>query len=272
MVTAEAEYASGRYSFARLRTFGVEARIVPCQDLLLNAPDLIAACDARTRLVYVSQVSYLTGQHLDIASLSEALGKRGICLLVDVSHALGVVPVDGTQSDFLVCCGYKWLLGTHTGILGWNRQRWPNFEPLGVGWNSAKSGDGPGDYRLLAHAGRAEVGNANHLDAYLLRTGLDYLLGVGIDPIAAHARELGGVLRSGLETMGLPVLTPAASEERAGNIAFAHARSAEIVRRAGEQDVLTWGGNGRVRASVHLYVEPSDVERYLKILPGILAA
>lgn len=270
VVTAEADYASGRYGLARLRGFGVEPRLVACRDHLIDVQDLITACDFRTRLVYVSQVSSLTGQHLDLETLSQALRKRGICLLVDVSHALGVVPVEGEQCDFLVCCSYKWLLGTHTGILGWNRRRWPEFEPLGVGWNSAESGEGPGDYRLLEHAGRAEVGNANHLDAYLLRPGLDYLLGVGIDRIADHARGLGGELHVALERMGLPVLTPAAAGERAGSIAFAHPHPQEVARRAEEEGVLIWGDNGRVRASIHLFVEPDDIERYVRLLPQIL--
>ncbi len=121
VVTSSLEYASGRYAFARLAGLKVETRLVEPAGWQVELDGLIAACDARTRIVYVSQVSYLTGQALDIATLSAALRPHGIALLVDVSHALGVVPVDGRLADFIVCAGYKWLLGTHTGILAWNK-------------------------------------------------------------------------------------------------------------------------------------------------------
>lgn len=130
-VTADLEFASGRFSFSQLEKFGVKPRIVESHGSYINTEKILESCDEKTRLVYLSQVNYNTGQHIDIAPLSAELAARGIPLLNDVSHAMGVVPVDGRQADFLVCCGYKWLLSTHTGIFAWNRQRWPTFEPRG---------------------------------------------------------------------------------------------------------------------------------------------
>lgn len=130
-VTADLEFASGRFSFSQLEKFGVKPRIVESHGSYINTENILESCDEKTRLVYLSQVNYNTGQHIDIAPLSAELAARGIPLLNDVSHAMGVVPVDGRQADFLVCCGYKWLLSTHTGIFAWNRQRWPTFEPRG---------------------------------------------------------------------------------------------------------------------------------------------
>jgi len=73
VVSAALEYASGRYAFARLESLGVEARLVAPTGWHTEIGKLIDACDQRTRIVYVSQVSYLTGQALDIAALSAAL-------------------------------------------------------------------------------------------------------------------------------------------------------------------------------------------------------
>jgi len=102
VLTSSLEYASGRYAFARLKGLGVETRLAEPAGWRVEVDDLIAACDERTRIVYVSQVSYLTGQALDIAALSAALSPRGIAVLVDVSHALGVIPVDSRLADFMV--------------------------------------------------------------------------------------------------------------------------------------------------------------------------
>ncbi len=270
VVSATLEYASGRYAFARLVGLGVETRLVEPRGWLIDIDDLIAACDTRTRMVYVSQVSYLTGQALDIAGLSAALRDRGIALLNDVSHALGVIPVDGRLADFMVCAGYKWLLGTQTGILAWNRSAWPDFNPLHIGWSSANAGPTPATYQLKESAGRAEAGNPNHLDAYLLRTSLDYLANIGIKRITAHARNLGGALRHALVELGLDVTTPEAPEARAGNICFAHHAADRLMALAAEDDILIWSDSGRVRLSVHAFVGADDIARFLDKLPGYL--
>jgi len=270
VVTSSLEYASGRYAFARLKGLGVETRLAEPVDWRIDVDGLIAACDQRTRIVYVSQVSYLTGQALDIAALSAALKPRGIALLVDVSHALGVVPVDGRLADFMVSAGYKWLLGTHTGILAWNRARWPDFEPLHIGWSSAAPGPTPDTYALKESAGRAEAGNPNHLDTYLLRTSLAYLEEISLARIADHAWTLGGELRHALAELGLAVTTPAEPEARAGNICFTHPAAERLMQLAAEDDILIWADTGRVRVSVHLFVDADDIARFLDRLPEYL--
>ena len=272
VVSAALEYASGRYAFARLESLGVETRLVAPTGYETDIGKLIDACDQHTRIVYVSQVSYLTGQALDIAALSGARRERGIALLVDVSHALGVIPVDGRLADFMVCAGYKWLLGTQTGILTWNRAAWPDFNPLNIGWSSAAPGPTPASYQLKQSAGRAEAGNPNHLDAYLLRTSLDYLANIGIERIAAHARTLGGALRHELIQLGLTVTTPEAPQARAGNICFTHPGADRLMQLAAEDNILIWADSGRVRLSVHAFVTPADIARLLEKLPGYLAS
>jgi len=272
VVTSALEYASGRYAFARLEGLGVEARMIEPSGWRVDIGDLVTACDERTRIVYVSQVSYLTGEALDISALSAALRPRGIALLVDASHALGVIPVDGTKADFTVSAGYKWLLGTQTGILAWNRAARPDFNPLNIGWSSAEPGATPASYELKAHAGRAEAGNPNHLDIYLLNTSLAYLANIGTAPIAAHARTLGGTLRNELLALGLEVTTPEPAEARAGNICFTHPNPERLMELAAADDILFWADSGRIRLSIHLFVTPADIGRLLEKLPGYLRA
>lgn len=269
VVVGATEFPSGVFGLARLRALGVEVRVVPARDWYLRVEDLAAACDASTRLVYASHVSYLTGQRLDVARLSEGVRAAGAALLLDATHSLGVVPVPGHLADFVVCSGYKWLLATHMGVLAWNRARRSEFTPLGVGWRSGTAGAEPGTYTLHSDAARAEAGNPNHLDVYILDSALDYLHGLGLDRVAAHALTLGGKLREGLGRRGLPLITPEAEDERAGNICLAHPDSEAVVARAAERNILLWGGDGRLRLSVHCYVTTEDVERILAVLPEL---
>src|SRR3546814_11014614 len=69
------------------------------------------------------------------------------------------------------------------GSLAWNRKRRADFEPLAVGWCSGSDAPLPGQpdrtYRPHPDGRRAEAGNSNHLDVYLLKASLEYLLEIG---------------------------------------------------------------------------------------------
>jgi cysteine desulfurase/selenocysteine lyase len=273
VVVADLEFPSGSFALARLQKLGVELRVVKTEHAYLALDDMIAACDERTRLVVASYVSYFSGQRIDVKRLAEAVHQRGAALLLDATHGLGVVPVPGQDCDFVVSSCYKWLLGTAMGILAWNRKLWPSFEPMGVGWRSTKNAlllAGSERYQLRPNAIRAEAGNPNHLDVYILDSALAYLSQVGIETISAYVLELSGTLRAGMRELGLDLITPEAPEERAGNICFLHPESEAIALRAAEKQLLIWGSDGRVRSSVHLYVTRDDIDHYLTLLPELL--
>lgn len=270
VVVPALDYASGRYAVAGLKPRGVEIRLVPGQGWRIEPEDILAACDDRTRLVYLSQVNALTGQHFDIADLSRRLEGSGAALVVDASHALGVVPVDAGTCDFTVSCCYKFLLGVHDGILVWNRRRRPDFVPLGAGWASATAGESPADYILKPDARRVEFGNAGHLGAYLLIESLAYLESFGIEAIASHTRALAERMIAGMADLGLDVMTPTGLANHAANAAFACVDPAGVTCRAAAENVLVWGDNGRIRASAHLFTTEEDVESFLERLPHFL--
>lgn len=270
VVAPELDYASGRYALASLKRSGVELRLVPARGWVLEEADLLAACDARTRLVYVSQVNALTGQHLDLGKLSAGLEALSTALLVDASHAFGAVPLRADLSDFLVSACYKFALGIHDGILVWNRRRQPDFVPGGAGWASATAGATAADYVLKPDARRFEYGNAGHLGAYLLLESLAYLESFGIAAIAAHVRALAERLIACLAERGLEVMTPAGALNHAGNVCFHTDDSEAVMRRAAEEAILVWADNGRVRLSAHLFTTEADVETLLQRLPRFL--
>lgn len=271
VVVPALDYASGRYGLGGLAPRGVAVRLVPGRGWWIEIEDILAACDDRTRLIYLSQVNALTGQHLDITRLSQRLEGAPAILLVDASHALGVVPVDARPCDFVVSCCYKFVLGIHDGILVWNRRRRPDFVPFGAGWASATPGESPANYRLKPDARRVEFGNAGHLGAYLLEESLAYLEAFGIESIAAHARALATRMIAGMTDLGLEVMTPEEPEHHAGNAAFVSADPAGLTARAATEGIFVWGDNGRLRASAHLFTTEEDVETFLERLPALLA-
>lgn len=270
VVAPELDYASGRYALASLKRLGVELRLVPARGWVLDESELVAACDARTRLVYVSQVNALTGQHVDLDAISAGLAGTPAMLLVDASHAFGAVPLRADLADFTVSACYKFALGVHDGVLLWNRRRQPDFAPGTAGWASATAGVTPADYVLKPDARRFEYGNAGHLGAYLLRESLAYLESFGIEAVAVHIRSLAECLIIGLANLGLDVMTPAGAEHHAGNVCFRCADPEVLMHRAAEEAILVWADNGRVRISAHLFTTQEDMETLLQRLPAFL--
>lgn len=270
VVAPELDYASGRYALAALRNLGVELRLVPARRWVLSEDDLLRACDARTRLVYVSQVNALTGQHVDLQQISTQLVEPAM-LLIDASHAFGAVPLRADLADFTVSACYKFALGVHDGILIWNRRRQPEFAPGSAGWASAGAGTTPADFVMKPDARRFEYGNAGHLGAYLLLESLAYIEGFGIGAVAAHVRALAERLIAGLLDLGIEVMTPAGSERHAGNVCFRCADPEALMQRAAEDGILVWSDNDRVRVSAHLFTTEADIDTFLERLPVYLS-
>ena len=168
-VVADLEFPSLVYPLRRLREAGVEARLVRSRNHYVAIDDVAAAVDSRTRLLLVSQVSYLTGQRLDLARCAEIARGGGAWLAVDATHAIGIAPVDGELCDFVVSACYKWLLATHgVGIFAYNPARVGELQPNVLGWHSASERAGATDPltpELRHDAARLEAGNPSLSEA-----------------------------------------------------------------------------------------------------------
>lgn len=254
---------------------GIEIRAVG-RSPVAELDDIRSAVDARTRVIAASHVSYLSGARLDLAALREIVDRVGARLVVDASHALGVVPVDGRCCDVVVSCAYKWMLGTHgIGVFYVNSRRWPDLQPPWIGWHSIEPEPDwrrRGTVTVKSGIERFEIGNPSFISAYVLENGLATLMQTGIPHIERHVLELGGVLRDRMIAAGWPVLTPEAQERRAGNICIATERAEELEARLRASGVLTWGSDGRLRLSVHGYNDSHDIDRAVAALAGASGA
>lgn len=271
VVTALTEFPSVQHSWRQrpdIEVRPVGKALVPTLD------ELCSAVDRRTRVIAVSHVSYLTGARWDLTALREIADQVGARLVVDASHALGVVPVPGELCDAVVSCCYKWLLGAHgVGVLFVNADRWPDLAPPWLGWYSIERESGPGAAHFTRKQSieRFETGNYSFASLYLLEAGLRTLARVGTAAIEEHVLALGGALREQLSRLGCDVLTPPKPERRAGNIAIAVSDPAKLEQSLRAAGVVTWSGNGRLRLSVHAYNDESDIARAAAALKQILA-
>jgi selenocysteine lyase/cysteine desulfurase len=131
---------------------------IPCED-----PDRIVALfeqnlNARTRLILLSHVVFLTGQVMPVRRVVELGRRHGIPVLVDGAHAFA--HLDFTHAD-LDCDYYatslhKWLSAPHgTGMLYVRRERIASLWPL-----MAAPAEMGGDIRKFEEIGTHPAANA----------------------------------------------------------------------------------------------------------------
>lgn len=260
------EFPSLMNPFLAQTRHGVEVRTVGPEPGRWRAPlaRFAEAIDARTRVVALSHVSYLTGERHDLEAYAALARAAGALFVVDASHALGSVRVHAPLADVVLGCCYKFLLGSHgVAIAYWNRARMPDWRPRLTGWHSVTEKepfDVPHEPRPLASGQAFEPGNPAYGAFYVLDEALDYLAAIGLDAIEAHTLATSGELRRRLVARGLPVVTPEPAAERAGSVAFASDDAPGIRACLEDAGVLVSGELGRVRASVHLYTTSRDLD------------
>lgn len=140
IVTTDGEFHTIRRQLDRMAESGVEVVKVAEHPVESVAERLAAAIDDRTGLVLVSYVFFDSGRIArGLGQVAKACEKHGAQLLVDVYHALNVVPFDvaaeGLTTAFVVGGGYKYCqLGEGSCFL-----RVPaacDLRPVITGWYS----------------------------------------------------------------------------------------------------------------------------------------
>lgn len=276
VVLNEFEHPSVVLPWLRLKPQGLEVRVVRRDERWeLGAAAIERACDERTRAIAVSHVGYVSGYRHDTAALAAVAERVGAPLLLDVSHSLGVVPVEVADCAIAVSASYKWTLGHYgVGIVIWNRDRLPGFRPGAVGWRSIEdtfTDDRFERIGLCDDARRFQMGAASFAGIAALGAAVEELLPLGAAVVEQHALTLGGRAIEALRALGLTVVTPSDPRRRAGNVAFLHPDGERFAAALAARGVPVWGGDGRVRASFHVMNGAASVDALADAVGALLA-
>ena len=272
VVTTNLEFPSVAYAWRDLRAHGVEVRLVPHRNWLVHEKDLLEAVDKRTRVLAVSQVSFYTGQCLNLEQLSDGIRQQNALFAVDATHAAGVVDVPAGLTDLTVSSSYKWLLATHgvapmylsedaEGQIASTCFGWHNL----VVWPPQEAERAP-EVEEQPMPERLEPGNPSMLVVMHLDRALEVLLSIGIERISDHARTLSELVSAGLDELGFTVISPQVRSARSGNTCFLVEDAHAMQTRLAKIGILCWGEFGRMRISTHLYNGSADVARLLAAL------
>jgi selenocysteine lyase/cysteine desulfurase len=169
---------------------------------------------------------------------------------------------------------HKWLLGPHgLSIVYVGSDLRKKLDPAGIGWWSVENIFTPDRferYELKKGAACLAPGMPSFLPMYMLQRSIAFIQEAGVQRLYEELKPVVAQLRQGLAGLGLELLTPAAPEFASGIVAFAHQKAQPIGALLEQKGVIVWADDGRVRSSVHLYNDETDVDRYLRTLEGVL--
>jgi selenocysteine lyase/cysteine desulfurase len=248
---------------------GIELRVVRNAGGAAPEEAFARHVDERTRIVSVSWVSHQNGYRHDLAALADLAHAHDAYLYVDAIQGVGAVPLDVRQTgvDFFTTGGYKWLLaGFGVAPFFVRKELLDEIDMDRVGWRQLESEPEPGDYRFYQDARKFGYATPAFGAIYQMRAALDYVLGVGVDRIAAHILPLANALNEELRSLGFDVLTPA--QNHSPIVAFRHgvapAVAAGAFENAGVKVSLREDGT-QVRAGVALFNNRRDIDALLEI-------
>jgi selenocysteine lyase/cysteine desulfurase len=239
---------------------------------------VLDALDERVRIAALPQCRWTDGALVDLERVAARCRELGTALVLDVTQSLGALPLDvgAIRPDFLVCPGYKWLLGPYsTGFL-YVAPRHQDGRPLEESWiGRAGSEDFARlvDYQDAYQPGarRFDVGErANFALLPPAIVGLEQLLAWGVAAIAATLAARSREIAARAADLGL---ASAPEGLRAGH--FLGLRLPGRVppdllpRLAAEQVYVSVRGDS-LRVTPHLYNHARDVERLFAALHKVL--
>lgn len=241
------------------------------RDGALRIEDLARLLGPRTRLVTVSLVSFYNGFMIPLAAVVETVHKHSAALLaVDVTQAMGRIPLYLAGVDLIISSTHKWILGSHGGgLVGVPAQRAQEWTVPAGGWFHLQDIFGPERFSRVASRPGAisfSVGMPNYPAIYAIRAALTYIQSVGVNAIAEAADPLVQACLAGLTQLPVEVITPREPEAIAGILAFRHPAMDKIYHHLHEQNIHVMAQAGRMRIALHGYNTLADVEKLLAAL------
>jgi len=157
----------------------------------LDPQAVIDAIGPKTKLVAVTHMSNVLGTVVDVKAIVRGAHAKGVPVLVDGSQAAVHMPVDVTDigCDFYAITGHKLYGPSGSGAIYIKAERQAEMRPF----------IGGGDMIREVHRDRViyndppmkfEAGTPGIVQTIGLGVALDYMMGVGMEAIAAHEHSL----------------------------------------------------------------------------------
>jgi len=285
VVCTQLHHPNNVYFWLALRARAVQVRSPRARNGAIDTEAMIAAIDARTRIVTAASVTFAPGFRTELEALGRACRKAGALFLVDGVQSCGILDMDvnACSIDALTTSCSKGLIGiAGTGFL-YVRSEWiTRLTPVYIGRYSIERGVGheseiEGEsFRLVNDARRFEAGNYNWAGIVAAQASLGELFDVGTAAIERRAVGLATRLADGLRVLGMPVTQPPTEIARSHIVTIGRLGAGDTQTTGDAQldrfaAALTAGNvtytirKGLIRFGFHYFNDESDVTRVLEI-------
>ncbi|MFY0632910.1 MAG: cysteine desulfurase [Vannielia sp.] len=187
------------WHFLRERQGVVLKWVEPEADGSLPAQKVIDAIGPRTKLVAITHMSNVLGTVVDVAAICKAARDRGVATLVDGSQAAVHMPVnvDEIGADFYAITGHKLYGPSGSGAIHIRKERMAEMRPFMGGGDMIRE-VGREAVSYTDPPMKFEAGTPGIVSTIGLGAALDYMMGLGMDNIAAHEASLRDYARTKL--------------------------------------------------------------------------
>jgi selenocysteine lyase/cysteine desulfurase len=269
VVLSEYEFPTMAHIWLAQRPRGAEIHFLDGVNDAVATACYEQAIDERTRIVPLTQVSFVNGFRPDVAAIAKIAHAKGALLFLDGYQDCGTRPLDvkALDVDFFVTGTLKYLLGPPgLGFLYVRRELIETLTPTITSWMAQRDTFAFKTKCLdpAPDARRFEGGSPPIPNIYLARPAIDLLTGIGMDNVAAQIERLTGAFLKGVRDLRIESKTPSSSvgplvvlraNDAAGMLAKLTARGiAASTRRDG------------VRFAFHVYNTLEDVDIALTAL------
>ena len=235
IVTDDLQFPSDLYALRSAMAAagdGYELHIVPSPDGCYGPVEALeAALDENTALLALSHTVFKSAYTYDMAALTARAHAAGALALWDVSHSVGVWPLqfraDGV--DLAVGCTYKYLNGGPgaPAFLYVRRELQEQLQNPVAGWMGQEQPfEFELNYRPAAGLRRFLTGTPAVLSLLPVAFGVDLVLEAGIERVraksVAQTEYLIALWEEQLRPLGFELRTPREAARRASHVALAH--------------------------------------------------
>jgi selenocysteine lyase/cysteine desulfurase len=222
-------------------------------------------------LASISSVHWADGGLVDLDRIAAALRRQGAMLLVDATHAVGVLKIDVRRfdPDFLVFPTYKWLLGPYGRAFLYVAKRRQDGVPLeqtSYGRRAINSEQESyyRDIEFVTGARRFDMGERDHfISLEMASIGMEMMAEWGCETVQQRLRMLTAGLVDGLRDAGVTVPDASVRAPHILSLQFPSGIPERLIDRLAAEHIYVAARIGRMRISPHVYNDEEDVDRFV---------
>jgi selenocysteine lyase/cysteine desulfurase len=224
-------------------------------------------------LASISSIHWSCGSVIDLDRVAPALRTQGARLLVDATHAVGVLAIDLSRvdPDFLIFPTYKWVLGPYGRAFLYVAKRNQDGVPLeqtSYGRRAVAAERVPyfADTAYVASARRFDMGERDHfISLEMASVGMEMMAGWGAAAVAERLSMLTQRLAEGLRNSGVLVPEARLRAPHILSLDFPRGMPERLPERLAAEGVYAAPRLGRLRISPHVYNDEADVDRFVEV-------